>query len=117
VVSAEISDDPQDAALVRKFMMHNHPPAHLPAVKYCQRESTNGIRTCRFKYPHKLQISTTVDVEGRVQYRSITFKQDGPPLRSSNRKAGPKFRCSRMLYRILSETPYLATPPSWPLGV
>jgi hypothetical protein len=69
VVSAEIPDDPTDAVLVRKFMMHNHPPATHPPSKYCQRESAEGNRTCRFRYPQKLQNQTTIDVEGRVQYR------------------------------------------------
>ena len=69
IVSAEIPEDPVDAALVRKFMMHNHPPATRPPSKYCQRESAEGVRTCRFKYPQKLQNETTIDVEGRVQYR------------------------------------------------
>jgi hypothetical protein len=45
VVLAEIPDNPVDAALVRKFMMHNHPPVHWSAAKYCQRESANDIRT------------------------------------------------------------------------
>lgn len=42
VVSAEIPDDPTDAVLVRKFMMHNHPPASRLHSKYCQCESTDG---------------------------------------------------------------------------
>jgi hypothetical protein len=69
IVSAEIPSNSQDAALVRKFMMHNHPLSTRPASKYCQKESADGTRTCRFKYPFKLQNETTVDVEGRVHYR------------------------------------------------
>jgi hypothetical protein len=69
VVSAEIPDDPQDAVFVRKFMMHNHPSPDRPPSKYCQREGPDGTRTCRFKYPCRLQNETTIDAEGRVHYR------------------------------------------------
>lgn len=61
VVSAEIPDDPADATLVRKFMMHNHPRESDPPSKYCQRIAADGTRSCRFKYPHKLQNVTTVE--------------------------------------------------------
>jgi hypothetical protein len=69
IVSAEIPADAEDAKLVRKFMLHNHPLPTRPAAKYCQRESADGTRTCRFNYPHPLQPTTTIDVEGRVHYR------------------------------------------------
>ncbi|OBZ77825.1 ATP-dependent DNA helicase PIF1, partial [Grifola frondosa] len=69
VVSAEMPQDPTDAALVRQFMLHNHPPLDRPASKYCQREDANGTRKCRFHYPQVLQSTTTIDSEGRVHYR------------------------------------------------
>lgn len=69
VVSAEIPKDPEDAALVRKFMMHTHPRLSDPPSKYCQRVAADGTRTCRFGYPHKLQRTTTVNTEGHVSYR------------------------------------------------
>lgn len=69
IVSAEMPTNVDDAALVRKFMMHNHPPADRPASKYCQKQHEDGTRTCRFHYPHPLQQVTTVDAEGRVHYR------------------------------------------------
>lgn len=69
IVSAEIPENAADARLVLKFMMHKHPPADKPCAKYCQRESVDGTRTCRFHYPHPLQNQTTVDTEGRVHYR------------------------------------------------
>lgn len=67
VISAEIPDDPDDAASVRRYMMHSHPDG-VPA-KYCQRTAENGVVTCRFRYPFALQQTTTVDSEGRVSYR------------------------------------------------
>jgi hypothetical protein len=51
IVSAELPADASDAQLVRKFMMHNHPPPTRPRAKYCQRETADGTRTCRFHYP------------------------------------------------------------------
>lgn len=69
VVSAEMPSDPEDAALVRKFMMHSHPSDLATPSTYCQRVLPNGQRVCRFKYPHKLQQTTTIDAEGRVAYR------------------------------------------------
>jgi hypothetical protein len=69
IVSAEIPDNAADAELVRKFMMHSHPLPNRPRSKYCQHESADGTRTCRFHYPQPLQQETTIDIEGRVHYR------------------------------------------------
>ena len=69
VVSAEIPPDAADAALVRKFMLHHHPPLTAPASKYCQRVLADGSRTCRFRYPFPLQQHTSIDGDGRVHYR------------------------------------------------
>jgi hypothetical protein len=69
IVSAEVPENAEDAKLVRKFMLHNHPLPTKPPSKYCQRESADGTRTCRFNYPHPLQLTTTIDIEGRVHYR------------------------------------------------
>lgn len=76
VVSAKIPDDPADAELVRKFMIHNSHPAriisHQPPdamhpLKYCERWR-DGARICRFGYPKPLQATTTFDEQQRVQY-------------------------------------------------
>src|SRR6201996_1391211 len=69
IISAELPEDPNDAQLIRKFMMHNHPPPSRPAAKYCQREAPDGTRKCRFNYPFPLQDLTTIDTYGRVHYR------------------------------------------------
>lgn len=69
VVSAEMPNDAADAALVRKFMTHNHPPSTAPPAKYCQRLTADGSRFCRFHYPFPLQDETTIDNEGRIHYR------------------------------------------------
>lgn len=69
IVSAEIPTNAEDASLVKRFMMHNHPAPDKPRSKYCQREEPDGSRSCRFRYPHPLQEVTTVDTEGRVHYR------------------------------------------------
>ena len=69
LVSAEVPDDPLDASLVREFMIHRHPPAHLPAASYCQTDHANGTRSCRFHYPFDLQNETTINDEGRIYYR------------------------------------------------
>jgi hypothetical protein len=61
--------DPEDAALVQTFMIHHHPARDKPASAYCQHEDVDGTRSCRFHYPHPLQIITTIDSEGRVHYR------------------------------------------------
>ena len=68
VVSAEIPACREDAALVRKFMLHHHPREEDALSKYCQREK-DGRRFCRFGYPHSLQCTTTIDNEGRIHYR------------------------------------------------
>ena len=69
VVSAEIPSNPQDAALVRNCMIHRHPPADKPMSKYCQCLNEDGQRICRFHYPHELQATTSIDIEGRVHYQ------------------------------------------------
>jgi hypothetical protein len=72
VVSAEMPTDPADAALVTRFMIHNHPAPNQPPSKYCQKDQADGVRTCRFHYPHPIQERTTIDSEGRVHYRRRT---------------------------------------------
>ena len=69
IVSAEIPSDADDMALVRKFMMHHHPPLTTPASKYCQRVLADGSRTCRFRYPFPLQQETSIDADGQVHYQ------------------------------------------------
>lgn len=69
IISAEIPDNPRYAELVRLYMLHTHPPADRPPSRYCQRETEDGARHCRFRYPHPLQDRTTIDDEGRVHYR------------------------------------------------
>ena len=68
IISAEIPTNPSDEELVRKLMLHRHPPANKPHSRYCQRVQSER-RICRFGYPHALQAQTTVDSEGRVHYR------------------------------------------------
>lgn len=51
VVSAEMPANTADAALVRKFMLHNHPSPDWPPSKYCQRQQPGDSRKCRFGYP------------------------------------------------------------------
>ena len=75
VVSAEIPVDATDAALVRKHMLHIHPPPHKPPSRYCQQE-TNGHRICRFGYPQPLQGETTIDGFGKVHYRRCNPSDD-----------------------------------------
>jgi len=69
VVSAEMPLDPSDAALITKFMLHNHPLSNLPRSKYCQVERPDGSRYCRFNYPFPVRQETTIDEGGRVHYR------------------------------------------------
>jgi hypothetical protein len=69
IVSAEMPQDPKDAELVSKYMMHKHPSAERPPSKYCQKEDDTGHRTCRFHYPQRLQAHTIIDSDGRVHYR------------------------------------------------
>ena len=68
IVSAEIPDDPNDAALVHTHMMHSHPSPLQPPSRYCQREDSSG-HVCRFSYPQPLQEMTSVDTSGKVHYR------------------------------------------------
>jgi hypothetical protein len=68
VVSAEMPSNPGDISLVTQLMMHNHPALNKPPSKYCQKTLADGQRICRFRYPHALQNSTTIDTEGRVHY-------------------------------------------------
>jgi hypothetical protein len=72
VVSAEMLTDPADAALVTRFMIHNHPAPNQPPSKYCQKDQADGVRTCCFHYPHPIQERTTIDSEGRVHYQRRT---------------------------------------------
>ena len=74
VVSAELPQDPTDRDLVQRFMIHKHPALNRPASTYCQRTDVSGNRVCRFHYPKPLQDVTTINFEGRVDYRrrSIT---------------------------------------------
>lgn len=69
VISAEVPDDPVDMQLVRQYMMHNHPSPDRPPSTYCQLVSATGARQCHFNYPKPLQPQTTINNEGRVQYR------------------------------------------------
>jgi hypothetical protein len=72
VVSAEMPANNDDASLVQKFMMHNHPSSPAPPSTYCQRVAANGTTYCRFHYPFPLQSETTIDDDGRVHYRRRT---------------------------------------------
>lgn len=69
IVSAEVPDDAEDAALVRQFMIHHHPAENRPLSAYCQRQLAGGLRSCRFGYPHPLSEHTTFTDDGRVNYR------------------------------------------------
>jgi len=69
VVSAEIPDDSEDAALVRQFILHHHPSPDRPASTYCQHENADSTQSCRFHYPHPLLTITTIDNEGHVHYQ------------------------------------------------
>ena len=69
VISAEVPSDPTDAHLVTSFMLHKHPAPTESLAKYCQRESADGTRTCRFHYPFPQQPFTSINDEGRVTYR------------------------------------------------
>lgn len=70
IVSAEMPAEPNDQELVRKLMLHRHPSAQSPPSRYCQRvDKETGQHTCRFRYPQRLQETTTIDSEGRVHYR------------------------------------------------
>lgn len=76
VISAVIPEDPGDAELVKKFMLHpshpqgviNHiPPDNNHPLKYCERWKNNS-RICRFGYPKPITPETIIDGSGRVQY-------------------------------------------------
>jgi len=76
VITARIPDDPSDANIVRKFMLHsNHPSAVISTqppdaahpLRYCERWR-NNCRVCRFGYPKDLRESTFIDTHGRVHY-------------------------------------------------
>jgi hypothetical protein len=69
IVSAEIPLNALDARLVRDFMIHSHPnPNSLPT--YCERvDHQTGLSRCQFHFPYTLQPTTTINDEGRVQYR------------------------------------------------
>ena len=69
VVSAEMPENADDAALVGQYMVHRHPSPQSPPSKYCQTVLPDGSRKCRFHYPHVLQPRTTVDSEGHIHYR------------------------------------------------
>jgi hypothetical protein len=68
VISAEVPCDPADAELVKKHMMHKHPPLMQDLNSYCQR-MVGGRRICRFGYPKPLQQNTVIDGAGRIHYR------------------------------------------------
>ena len=77
VISARIPDDPNDAEIVNKFMIHpTHsstvinriPPSPENPLKYCERWK-DGARVCRFGYPKPPQEQTSFDPSGRVLYR------------------------------------------------
>ena len=68
VVSAEMPEDPNDAALIIKYMLHHHPNPDRPLSSYCQK-MVNGERVCRFQYPHPINNQTTIDADGQVHYR------------------------------------------------
>ena len=69
IVSAELPVNPTDRDLVLKFMIHKHPTLNRPPSTYCQRLDVTGNRICRFRYPKPLQDLTTINFEGRVDYR------------------------------------------------
>ena len=68
VVSAEMPENTDDAALVSQYMVHRHPSPQSPPSKYCQTMLPDGSHKCHFHYPHTLQPRTTVDSEGHVHY-------------------------------------------------
>jgi hypothetical protein len=68
VVSVEIPSNVRDAALVHKYMIHKHPSADKPPSKYYQHVNEYGQPICHFHYPHPLQTTTNIDIEGQVHY-------------------------------------------------
>ena len=69
VVSAELPNDLADRDLVLRFMIHKHPNANRPPSTYCQRVDATGNRICRFHYPKPIQPVTTINFDGRIDYR------------------------------------------------
>lgn len=77
VISARIPKEPNDAEIVRRFMIHpthnsnvinNIPPSPEKPLKYCEKWK-NGARVCRFGYPKPTQEATSVDSSDRIIYR------------------------------------------------
>ena len=66
--SVEVPCDPADAELVKKHMMHKHPPLMQDLNSYCQR-MVGGRRICHFGYPKPLQQNTVIDGAGRIHYQ------------------------------------------------
>ena len=51
-------------------MLHRHPPPQSERINdYYQRRHLDGSITCRFGYDKPLRSHTTIDHDGRVQYR------------------------------------------------
>ena len=69
VVSAEMPDNAEDHELIKTFMIHHHVLDSNRFSKYCVHEDRVGRRWCHFNYPKPLQMNTTLDAEGQVQYR------------------------------------------------
>jgi len=69
VVSAELPQDSSDRDIVLKYMIHKHPSLNRPPSAYCQRVDVTGNRVCRFHYPKPIQATTTINFDGRVEYR------------------------------------------------
>lgn len=77
VISAQIPEAADDAAIVRQFMIHpthnssiiNHiPPSPENPLKYCEKWK-DGARVCRFGYPKSTQGQTSFDSSNRVLYQ------------------------------------------------
>jgi len=77
VISARIPDAPDDAEIVKRFMMHpTHsssviskiPPSPENPLKYCEKWK-NDSRICRFGYPKPPQEETSFDSSSRVLYK------------------------------------------------
>ena len=66
VVSAEVPNHNQDPELydiVQQFQIHPHTHLSVPYSR-CNKQGT-----CVFGFPHSLQPTTTINEQGRVQYR------------------------------------------------
>ena len=68
VVSAEMPEDPDNATLIIKYMLHHHPNPNQPLSSYCQK-MVNGEHICWFQYPHPINNQTTIDTNGQVHYQ------------------------------------------------